>query len=680
MRDEVKEEEAQEGGDYGEGCDMEDTISDTEEEDEKEDPKDESIEHENDNRSKIPCPQCDFEFEANSRTELIIHQLEVHDEKKTKYDLENNMKTEIFPCQHCSSTFSVAGSLHKHIALKHKNENEKLAKTDNDSEWFSCVFCHDSFPYASSLHKHISAAHKNEKEADENVEVNCSVCNEIQPNKKSLHGHMDRHHPEVVEERRLQVDIEREARKLVTYDCEKCGLKCKTMNALRKHKRGVHGEMGGHRVTCDDCGMSLYDMKTLLKHRGSANCLKGTRKGQRKELTAEEEADRMENMKTEGRGKFRVHCSFCVETFPSHNVYIIHRALHINQSGEKWKCLETKCGKTFRQAIQLRTHMKRHRQEFNYTCSECGNKFVSRHGYETHMQMHRGEFNFSCEECGKEFITKNLYQQHKKIHAPPSFSCDQCGKMYVDQPRLKRHIQKNHGPQAERGYEELICHICSRVIRSKWAKEMLTKHIRNVHQGLGKQYKCKLCDNTYKGADKLKEHVQSVHEGIRHFCDQCEASFSAKQALSSHIKYFHGMEKRKLFPCQECKIHYAKQHFSCGSHFNIKSVYCDKCGYMTKNVEQLRSHQSSNRCDPNKVINKSFKCTKCTRGFTTEKALHKHEQEHVTGKPHKCHLCGMGFTEKWNIRKHLASKTGCKGLVNGAQGQPDYVISEYAIS
>ena len=51
----------------------------------------------------------------------------------------------------------------------------------------------------------------------------------------------------------------------------------------------------------------------------------------------------------------------------------------------------------------------------------------------------------------------------------------------------------------------------------------LKKHIRRVHV---KPFKCDRCEMAFGGSFKLKEHVRSVHEGIRNFkCELCEKAF-----------------------------------------------------------------------------------------------------------------------------------------------------------
>ena len=73
--------------------------------------------------------------------------------------------------------------------------------------------------------------------------------------------------------------------------------------------------------------------------------------------------------------------------------------------------------------------------------------------------------------------------------------------------------------------------------------------------------------------------------------------------------------------------------------------------------------QMSSRCHPTKVLTRQFFCNKCKKGFTTEKAVLKHEKDHhsADGKPFKCELCNVKFTHSWGVTRHL-KKGHCKSL------------------
>ena len=84
-------------------------------------------------------------------------------------------------------------------------------------------------------------------------------------------------------------------------------------------------------------------------------------------------------------------------------------------------------------------------------------------------------------------------------------------------------------------------------------------------------------------------------------------------------------------------------------------------------IKKIKIHtgtlQMSSRCHPTRVLTRQFYCNHCNKGFTTEKAVLKHEKDHHSdnGKPFSCKLCHVKFTHSWGVTRHL-KKGHCKSL------------------
>ena len=583
-----------------------------------------------------------------------------------------------FPCEECNSEFQATS---EEELKQHKLEVHVLDLIQREAGSYACNYCGETFHFDSTLRRHITKKHYNEKHDDEaetgegSRNVICPICDQSASHKSALKIHMARWHPEITERRRLQEQKERETRKELTYDCDICALQCQTMSELRFHKKGVHEEGGSIRVTCEDCGMTLFNKGTLKKHRGSKNCIKGQRSGQ-KERTEEEQAKRREQILLHGHGAYTVHCTICVITFKTFEECRDHRKTH--KEGNLWKCREEDCGKTFKQRKQIVFHMQRHRGQFNHTCNICNKKFVTNTSYDIHMKVHNGEFNFRCVDCQKPFVTESSFDRHMtNVHGKSKLCCKVCGKIFNTGAKLEKHmIYHEEKPLKQAEIQELMCHLCSTVIRSRYGKQCLAKHMRKKHFGMMGEdlHKCAECDRSFKSKKNLRVHMQNIHEGLRHFCDQCGSSFSVKQNLLNHINVKHVDPEKKLkeiYNCKECGKGFGRPFNVCNSHtYKDRSLKltCDRCGFVTKGAQQLRHHQLSSRCDPSKVLVRKFHCTECGKGFTTEKSLRKHEKDfHIVGKPFKCEMCNMGFTHSWGVTKHV-KKGHCKAMTK-AQGQ-----------
>jgi KRAB domain-containing zinc finger protein len=202
--------------------------------------------------------------------------------------------------------------------------------------------------------------------------------------------------------------------------------------------------------------------------------------------------------------------------------------------------------------------------------------------------------------------------------------------------------------------------------------------MKNYHEGKGMElgfrlttnYICDLCKFSFESQKAIVHHMQSIHgtkvPQIRQTCNQCEVTFSQGYNKNRHMRAVHGGEKGPkqigkpfIFQCPECRYKFSKQYDGCSSHSKRATFTCEICGYITTQMSQLKDHQASSRCDTQKSVVKSFPCSHCPLGFTTEKAMIRHEKQHVDGKPFKCEHCEIGFSQNYGLTTHL-KKGRCK--------------------
>jgi hypothetical protein len=205
------------------------------------------------------------------------------------------------------------------------------------------------------------------------------------------------------------------------------------------------------------------------------------------------------------------------------------------------------------------------------------------------------------------------------------------------------------------------CNSCEFLSRSHTA---IMEH-RHLHNLSTKNIENKL-DNTLVigGKHQYKTEYTNVYTNLYPTCTQCDATFSRGYNKNRHMRAVHGGEKGpqqigKLFICPECMYKFPKQYAGCSSHSKRTTFTCEICGYITKEMSQLKAHQASSRCDTQKTVVKSFSCNHCPLGFTTEKAMIRHEKQHVDGKPFKCEHCEIGFSQNYGLKTHL-KKGRCK--------------------
>ena len=65
----------------------------------------------------------------------------------------------------------------------------------------------------------------------------------------------------------------------------------------------------------------------------------------------------------------------------------------------------------------------------------------------------------------------------------------------------------------------------------------LRAHVKSIHEGI--RHECNQCNHQFTTQQNLKDHLQAVHEGIKYDCSQCDVQFSFLKRLRSHIRANH---------------------------------------------------------------------------------------------------------------------------------------------
>ena len=147
----------------------------------------------------------------------------------------------------------------------------------------------------------------------------------------------------------------------------------------------------------------------------------------------------------------------------------------------------------------------------------------------------------SCYICNKTFHQKSSLSKHLKTHkVGDGHVCQKCDKKFAASRDLRKHVDIVHLNKAEEYKKECpICHV--RV-------QQLKTHIRFIHRNEGKTSEfsgiCPHCEKSFSNDYKVKRHIETVHEGIKHWqCSVCPKKFYEKKDLGRHIKGVHLGEK-----------------------------------------------------------------------------------------------------------------------------------------
>ena len=79
-------------------------------------------------------------------------------------------------------------------------------------------------------------------------------------------------------------------------------------------------------------------------------------------------------------------------------------------------------------------------------------------------------------------------------------------------------------------------HKCTQCDMAFGLKGDLNKHIKSAHENA---FVCPTCNKSCGNSTDLKIHIDAIHEGIKHKCDFCEFTSSWKKVVVAHIKKKH---------------------------------------------------------------------------------------------------------------------------------------------
>ncbi|KAJ8332590.1 hypothetical protein SKAU_G00423790 [Synaphobranchus kaupii] len=273
----------------------------------------------------------------------------------------------------------------------------------------------------------------------------------------------------------------------------------------------------------------------------------------------------------------------------------------------------TRCGKTFPDALQLKTHEEQHGSGKRFSCSECGEGFTSSRVLEKHQRIHSRKKPFACSECNKSFSQWQVLQAHESIHTGlKPYVCAECGKRFRYKGYLKIHRRVH---TKEKPFSCVQC--------GKRFSQICNLKTHQITHSRGKCFSCTMCNKTFAYLHVLKHH-QRIHAGEKGLiCKLCGKFFKSADALKQHHLANHG---GKRFSCTLCGKGFYRQKQSQVSpecpHRRETAPLQRVCGRALPIYVILKLTKGST------LGRKPFSCTLCGRNFSQNHVLQKHKLTH----------------------------------------------------
>ena len=134
--------------------------------------------HEKQTKEELQCKECDKKFTRHDNLER--HLQEVHRISTLNINFIRELKTNLFNCNYCDSSFGRKQTLNDHILSSH----ETL-----DSDSLQCALCSKIFVNVRNKNRHVSTIHRNVGQ-----EYECKYCEKKFGRKDNLTKHVKQFH------------------------------------------------------------------------------------------------------------------------------------------------------------------------------------------------------------------------------------------------------------------------------------------------------------------------------------------------------------------------------------------------------------------------------------------------------------------------------------------------------
>ena len=216
------------------------------------------------------------------------------------------------------------------------------------------------------------------------------------------------------------------------FECDICSKKMKNIANMRKHKRSHE------LVYCDQCAFVCEGREKLSKHIQRKHQAPVTCPICDKVLSSSESL----KIHLPLHGDESYSCDQCGNIFKS--LYLLRVHINAKHNSKEYRC--ELCQKNYNGSSAFMRHKKTmHGEEKNHHCPSCDYKAPTKSYLTAHMRVHESP-RYSCPQCGKTFRQATALRSHVMTHTGQRpYGCDQCSFRCIQPGDLRKHFLNQHG-------------------------------------------------------------------------------------------------------------------------------------------------------------------------------------------------------------------------------------------
>uniref|UniRef100_UPI0037E76E78 zinc finger protein 574 n=1 Tax=Semicossyphus pulcher TaxID=241346 RepID=UPI0037E76E78 len=349
-------------------------------------------------------------------------------------------------------------------------------------------------------------------------------------------------------------------------------------------------------------------------------------------------------------------CELCNRTFTSVNRLAAHKRVHEQGTHE---CPE--CGKMFKKATSLQTHMRTHSGVARYLCVDCGNGFTTEMTLIMHRKSHTADPLHKCQFCNKTFTNMTKYLYHRRTHLNRDSSGASAPVTMVSAPRraslsaltiLQRAREKKNSHSAEFNLLAPLTEDEMEKLEEDQEQSAQSKGEGSEVEQQGEEDNMKVSASlevNIKDTQQLEDATESGSASNSAPLDDTGVevtsgsadSAEAAPAASSDKESFSCRTCSKTFPSQLQLVHHRRK-----SHVTERSFVCGICGKSFKKQIHVRNHIRTHTGE------RPFQCSDCGKTFSSLANLMRHNLIHSGVRPYRCDVCHRSFSQSSNLRQH----------------------------
>ncbi|XP_041672620.1 transcription factor E4F1 isoform X2 [Cheilinus undulatus] len=329
------------------------------------------------------------------------------------------------------------------------------------------------------------------------------------------------------------------------------------------------------------------------------------------------------------------------------------------------------CEKTFKTTNILRTHMKTHSDQKNFTCSLCGTSFRTKGSLIRHNRRHTDERPYRCNLCGQSFRESGALTRHLKSLTPctEKIRFVQYKEILVSKDGVQKGVDDNHAALA--GHQEVV--VVEQHPEEQEMVEAQTAVVSVVEAGsqevLHQVHFTMEVDGTTQEQQVVVEQSQAEALAAAAAAGDnliCQAILNSGIALGTEEAVVEETTQatteinKVVSDCTDADeniteiqvkeefVEMEAEETEDGENQTSSKLYqCPHCSRSFKGLNYFRFHVKGH------LGYKPFKCTLCHKEFLTGYLLKKHMEVHVSERRYKCGECGKLYKTIGHVREHM---------------------------